>query len=126
MAISDVIAPHLPFLRRFSRALTGNQTSGDACAAASLEAIIADPSSFDQSVSPRVALYKTLLHVWSSLPINADASRDAIDANDPDSAGMLKVAALTPRSRVAFLLSAVEGFKLEEIGSTLACHPIEA
>jgi len=30
MIRSEVIAPHLPFLRRYARALTGNQASGDA------------------------------------------------------------------------------------------------
>ena len=30
MTLSTRIAPHLPYLRRFSRATTGSQTSGDA------------------------------------------------------------------------------------------------
>ena len=43
MSLSTRIAPHLPYLRRFSRAVTGSQTSGDAYVAATLEALIADP-----------------------------------------------------------------------------------
>ena len=42
MTLSTRIAPHLPYLRRYSRALTGSQTSGDAYVAAVLEALIAD------------------------------------------------------------------------------------
>ncbi|HEY6631160.1 MAG TPA: response regulator, partial [Rhizobiaceae bacterium] len=41
MSLSATIAPHLPFLRRFSRAVSGSQHSGDALVAALLEAIIA-------------------------------------------------------------------------------------
>jgi len=43
MSLSMRIAPHLPYLRRFSRAATGSQTSGDAYVAATLEALIAEP-----------------------------------------------------------------------------------
>src|SRR5690606_15030734 len=42
MTLASRIAPHLPYLRRFSRATTGSQTSGDAYVAATLEALIAD------------------------------------------------------------------------------------
>ena len=44
MNLAANIAPHLPYLRRFSRALTGSQHSGDAYVAAVLEALIADPA----------------------------------------------------------------------------------
>ena len=44
MADSKAVAQYLPFLRRYARALTGNQGSGDAYVAATLEALIADPS----------------------------------------------------------------------------------
>ena len=43
MSISNAIAPHIPFLRRFARALCGTQASGDAYVAAALETILADP-----------------------------------------------------------------------------------
>lgn len=43
MSIAQAIAPHLPYLRRFARVLTGTQHSGDAYAVATLEAMVADP-----------------------------------------------------------------------------------
>ena len=46
MSISDAIAPHIPFLRRFARALCGTQAAGDAYVAATLEEILADPRLF--------------------------------------------------------------------------------
>ena len=48
MPISQEIAPHLPHLRRFSRALSGSQDSGDAYVVAVLEALVADPSVFPE------------------------------------------------------------------------------
>ena len=39
MSISDAIAPHIPFLRRFARALCGTQASGDSYVAATLETV---------------------------------------------------------------------------------------
>ena len=51
MSISDAIAPHIPFLRRFARALCGTQAAGDAYVAATLEEILADPACFDADSS---------------------------------------------------------------------------
>jgi hypothetical protein len=39
MSNANAVAQHLPFLRRYARAITGTQTSGDAYVAAVLEAI---------------------------------------------------------------------------------------
>ena len=46
-SISDALGEAIPFLRRFSRAMTGSQQSGDSFAAAALEAILADRSVLD-------------------------------------------------------------------------------
>src|SRR5262245_1411217 len=43
LSTSQAVAQHLPFLRRYARAFTGNQTSGDAYGAATIEALIEDP-----------------------------------------------------------------------------------
>ncbi len=64
MSISDAIAPHIPFLRRFARALCGTQAAGDAYVAATLEEILADPHCFDAELDPKVALYKLFLRSW--------------------------------------------------------------
>src|SRR3954471_11686739 len=67
---SSTVAQYLPFLRRYARALTGNQTSGDAYVAASLEALIEDPAIVDNESDPRVALYRLFTKIWNSIPIN--------------------------------------------------------
>jgi len=113
--MSKAIAPHLPYLRRFARALAGSQPAGDAYVAATLEVLIEDPSLFDQSIDPRVALYRTFLGLWNSLDINlkpesATGSASAIDR---------KLESITPLPRQAFLLCAVEGFSVDEAARIL-------
>ena len=71
MSISDAVAPHIPFLRRFARALSGTQAAGDAYVAATLEAILADPDCFDAELDPKVALYKLFLRGWRNVPLNS-------------------------------------------------------
>ena len=59
MSLGQQLAPHLPFLRRYARALTGSQSHGDAYVRATLEAIIAAPAEFPVNVDPRLGLYRT-------------------------------------------------------------------
>src|SRR5689334_11991166 len=70
MSASKAIAPHLPYLRRFARALAGTQAAGDAYVAATLEVLIEDPSLFDKALDPRVALYRTFVGLWNSVDVN--------------------------------------------------------
>ncbi|HEX2257793.1 MAG TPA: response regulator, partial [Afifellaceae bacterium] len=54
MSLVANTAPHLPYLRRYSRALTGSQKSGDAYVVSVLEALVADPASFNVDRDPRL------------------------------------------------------------------------
>ena len=56
MSIAQTIRPHLPYLRRFARSLTGAQETGDAYVATLLESLVSTPSDFPTEVPPRVAL----------------------------------------------------------------------
>src|SRR5258708_15966123 len=73
MTLSTRIAPHLPYLRRFSRAATGSQASGDAYVAATLEALIADVSIFPEASNDRIALYKLFSKLFSSSAVHIPA-----------------------------------------------------
>jgi CheY-like chemotaxis protein/DNA-directed RNA polymerase specialized sigma24 family protein len=110
MSIAREIAPQLPFLRRFGRALSGSQASGDAYVAATLEVLIADPSQFNRDLPARHALYRTFLSLWSS----ANDMRRTAPAQALGSAIDRHLDALTPLPRQAFLLRTVEGFSIEE------------
>lgn len=119
MSLADTIAPHLPYLRRFARALTGSQESGDAYVVAVLETLVADPSSFPQGQLPRVGLYGCFLKVWDSIGVNHAT------AGAPKSQADRSLEAITPRPRQAFLLASVEGFTTQQIAEILDCRPEE-
>ncbi|MEO5806364.1 response regulator [Devosia sp.] len=107
MSLSMRIAPHLPYLRRFSRATTGSQTSGDAYVAAVLEALIADVSLFPEASNDRIALYKLFSTIFSTTSIRVP---EPISNFSWEQRASDNLANLTPRARQAFLLVAVEGF----------------
>lgn len=114
MSTSQAIAPYLPFLRRYGRALTGNQASGDAYVAATLEALIEDPSVLDAAASPRVALYRLFTRLWNSVDVN--------HAADPAPKGLpveQRLSNITPNPRQAFLLVALEGFSESDAAQIL-------
>lgn len=114
MSLAETIAPQLPYLRRFARALTGSQESGDAYVVAVLETLVADPDSFPEGPMKRVGLYKCFLKVWNSIRINQDpvAPRTQADRS---------LEAITPLPRQAFLLASVEGFTTQQIADILDC-----
>ena len=64
--LSAEIAEHLPYLRRYARALTGSQQSGDHYAAATLEALLEDQGVFQTGLTPKVALFKAFNRIWVS------------------------------------------------------------
>jgi len=115
MSLSQTIAPHLPYLRRFARALAGSQPAGDAYVAATLEVLAEDPTVFDDSLDPRVALYRTFLGLWNSIGINLQPEMP----NPGGTAVDRKLEQITPLPRQAFLLCSVEGFSPREAATVL-------
>lgn len=115
MSLGQQLAPHLPFLRRYGRALTGSQTEGDRYVRATLEAIVAAPEEFPRGVDPRLGLYRTFQAIWGST--HPDTDRDPGDVGNPsenEAIARARLARLAPRSRQALLLTAMEGFTSED------------
>jgi len=123
MSVAQPIAPHLPYLRRFARALTGNQRIGDVYVQSALEAILAEPRRIDPQADVRVSLYKVLLEVWRSVPIPAVS-----DPTDPsaEAGAHMTLEAMTPRSRIAFLLRSLEGQTIAEVAAVMDCSRADA
>ena len=114
MSIAQQLSPHLPYLRRFARAISGSQHSGDAYVVSTLEALVTDPSTLSTTVGIRVGLYRLFIKLWLSVPLNSAPT------GDPDRVpGQRTLDLLTPRSRQAFLLHTVEGFSLDEVAEIL-------
>jgi CheY-like chemotaxis protein len=123
MSIAKEIAPHLPYLRRFARALSGTQASGDAYVVAMLEALVVDASAFPRDINPRLGLYQTFLKLWSSVGVNTTAGGTVeLDHSSVER----NLEALTPRPRQAFLLRTVEGFSIEEVATIMDVSAAEA
>ena len=112
MKLSERVGPHLPYLRRFARALTGSQKSGDAYVAALLESIVSDPSMVKESHNLRVDLYHGLCAMWGSLSVNErpDNGQPAWEATIQG-----RLINISGRARQVYLLRAVEGFEFEDI-----------
>ena len=119
--MSELIGPHLPYLRRYARALTGSQDSGDAHAAATLEAILADPGCFDQRLGGKVGLFRVFHTIWSSAGAAVPEEVTGLRAR-----AMAHLARLTPNSREALLLHTVEGFATDEVGAIMGIAADEA
>ena len=123
MSLSASIAPHLPHLRRFARALTGSQASGDAHAVAALEAIAGGVEFPADRHAAKRHLFSVFLAIWSASPVNAGLESEP--ATGAAGAADRSLGALTPLPRVAFLLRALEGFGSEEIAAMLDCPVAE-
>jgi len=113
MSLGQELAPHLPFLRRYARALTGSQKHGDAFVRATLEAIVAAPDDFPRDVDPRLGLYKTFQAIWQSANIETGVE-DGQEGVQPEAIAQARLARITPLSRQALLLTAMEGFTTED------------
>ena len=116
LSTSQAVLQQLPFLRRYARALSGSQASGDAYVAATLESLIASPQILEGRSTARVALYRLFTKIWNSVPVNGEA--EASGSVLPPEQHLTQI---TPRPRQAFLLVALEGFSEEDAAEILEC-----
>ncbi|WP_432769728.1 MAG: response regulator [Sphingopyxis sp.] len=113
MTLGEEIRGHLPFLRRYARALTGSQQHGDNFVHTLLEVIVAAPDEFSAGHSIRIDLYRNFHAIWESAFIEDGEGSD--DGEDPlVRAANRRLARITPLGRQILLLTALEGFTVEE------------
>ncbi|MAU43505.1 MAG: response regulator [Yangia sp.] len=119
--LSQAIGAALPYLRRYARALTGSQTTGDNYAAATLEAILADRSSAEMASSPKVGMFRVFHGIWATTgaPMADETSGALAKAQD-------RLAKLTANSREALLLHTIEEFSLDEVAEIMQIDRSEA
>jgi DNA-directed RNA polymerase specialized sigma24 family protein/CheY-like chemotaxis protein len=110
MSRSQVVAEHLPLLRRYARALTGHQSSGDAYVAAMLEALLQDHSLLDEKYGARAGLFRLFTKIWNSVGLN-----EAAEVNVTPVPSERRLSNITPLPRQAFLLLSLEGFSESEV-----------
>lgn len=121
--LSGMIAGELPYLRRYARALTGSQTTGDHYAAATLEALLQDQGLFRDTLPPRAALFRAFHGIWitSGAPVNAPETGPL-----PEQRAQERLINLTPNTREALLLRSIEGFTVPEIAGIIGVTEEEA
>ena len=112
--LSQAIARELPYLRRYARALTGSQSTGDSYAIAAIEAVLADPAPVVGASSARVGLFTIFHLVWQSADSPVSEPEDRLSA-----AAQAHLSRLTPNSREALLLQTIEGFATPEVAAIL-------
>jgi CheY-like chemotaxis protein len=122
MSLGQELAPHLPFLRRYARALTGSQAHGDAFVRATLEAIVAKPDEFPRDVDPRLGLYKTFHAIWSTANIE-EGEEPSSSPTGAEGIAHARLSRITPLSRQALLLTSLEGFSSEDTGYLINASP---
>jgi DNA-directed RNA polymerase specialized sigma24 family protein/CheY-like chemotaxis protein len=114
MSTAQSVSQYLPFLRRYARALTGSQQSGDRYVAATLEALIEDPSVIKGVANQKVGLYRLFTSIWGASPLAgmAEEHHEGLPTEK-------RIAQITSQPRQAFLLVALEGFSEDEAAEVL-------
>ena len=124
MSVSQAVVAHLPYLRRYARALTGSQMAGDAYVRATLEAALSDGDVLNQIGQGRVALYAAFNKIWSvsggTLPGRSDLGEGVLATAEE------RLAAITPASRQALLLTTIEDFSPAEAAQIMQISQTEA
>jgi DNA-directed RNA polymerase specialized sigma24 family protein/CheY-like chemotaxis protein len=115
MVSSHQITEQLPYLRRYARALTGSQSSGDALVAATLQAILADRKALESKLPIRLGLYKLFHALWANTQVLDHPSEDSGFA----ATAVARLRVLTPPHRQSLLLTTVEGFSADEASEIL-------
>ncbi len=116
------IGANLPFLRRYARALTGSRDSGDRYAAATLEAILADPAQYDAALPPKVALFRAFHVIWTS----TGAAMEGDEEDRLAGRAQRHLARLTPNTREALLLHTIEELAAEDVARIMGIAASEA
>ena len=116
MSLVQKLGPHLPFLRRYARALTGTQKSGDSYVKAALQALASGTHELDD-LPPRVALYRLFHAIWGATGARLETVPETSNTISE------RVMRIPPRHRQAFLLTALEGFAPEEAAQILGEQP---
>lgn len=109
MRITSTVATTLPTLRRYARAVTGSQTTGDDLVAKVLEDLIAQPDLLKDEQSPKLGLYRSFLRLANQQGEEVGAGPD-----DAHTIADTRLSRLSAKPRQAYLLRALEGFSAEE------------
>jgi CheY-like chemotaxis protein len=121
MSLGQKIARHLPFLRRYARALAGNQQAGDHLVRLTLENIVAHPETLSGEEDLRLALYAEFQKICGTVPAEA-----VVSMTSREQIAQARLSHIAPKSRQALLLTSLEGFSLQDAAILLSVPQDEA
>ena len=114
----DRLSAALPYLRRYARAVTGSQHSGDAFVRTVLEAALTDPDMLAQINGSAVELYRAFSRVWTSAAVD--------DGSAAGQAASSQLGRVPGARRQALLLNQLEEFSIADTAAILGITPEEA
>ncbi|WCT77731.1 response regulator [Novosphingobium humi] len=117
MPLGTEIASHLPFLRRYARALTGDQQAGDGLVRRLLEMALAEPELRARLSGGRLPLYRA----FSDLFAAQETPRSTASHAPAD----LRLGRIAPLARQALLLTTIEDFTPAQAAQVLGLTPDE-
>lgn len=116
--LSQELLRNLPYLRRYARALTGSQQTGDRYAIATMEALIASPDDVEAD-TVRIDLFRAFHKIWSSSGQPVEDTSEGLARFLRETKAYERISALMPNTREALLLHTVEGFSISEIAGIM-------
>lgn len=124
MAAAHLVRDHLPFLRRYARALTGSQDAGDFYVRATLESIARKEDERNRGISSRVDLYQQFHTVCFAMRAGDGKAQEEEDSTERRAA-QAHLSSIGTARRQALLLTALEGFSVQDAGLILEKSPDE-
>jgi CheY-like chemotaxis protein len=128
MSLGQEIAPHLPFLRRYARALLGSQGHADAFVTHVIRRIVDDPAIMSSFENVRIGLY-TLLHDAVHDPpdyiIQEDNDGDPTKVQEDPNVKITfrRLGQIASSDREALLLTTLEGFSSDHAALITGTSP---
>jgi DNA-directed RNA polymerase specialized sigma24 family protein len=113
MSMTDTLGPHLPYLRRYARALTGSQATGDNYVRVALESLLDGNLKLREGLAPRLALYRLFHELWSS-NVHLSGPEGAMGSSVEQ-----RLQAVPADNREALLLTTIEDFSVAEASAIL-------
>lgn len=123
--LSRDIISHIPFLRRYARALTGTQEQGDHFVKASLGALLENPARLVDDIPLRLQLFKVFHDDFGSTPGTAAEAPEVAPTQAPLPL-QTHLKQLPSRERQVLLLTTIEGFSTRDVGYILGISEAEA
>jgi len=117
----EILVPHIPYLRRHARLLTGSREVGDEVVRVCLEMVVAEPGQLALD-DPRVGLFAAFHSAWSEISVKMPAELDGTSQEQRLQQGLT---ALDQLQRRILLLVAVEEFSVEQTASIMGMDASE-